>query len=153
MTLLLSTFGICIVSALFPLVNAEAYVSALAAVGDGTQVWSVAAAAGLGQTCGKLVFFQIGRSSLGWAWVRRRTDSPRWQARLARWQRRTRDNPWSVTGLVGASALLGVPPLAIVSVLAGQLRASVVLFTVAVVAGRTLRFAAVFAGVSAVDLA
>ena len=152
MTLLLGTFGVCLVSALFPLVNAEAYLGALAAVGDGSRVWAVAAVAALGQTCGKLVFFGLGRSSLSWAWVRRKTESPKWQARTATWQRRTRDNPWSVTGLIGASALLGLPPLAIISVLAGQLRASLALFAVAVFTGRTLRFAAVFAGVSAVGI-
>jgi membrane protein YqaA with SNARE-associated domain len=149
MTLLLSTFGICVVSALFPVVNAEAYVGALAAMGDASRMWSIAATAAAGQTCGKLVFFHIGRTSLNWRWVRRKTDSPKWQTRLARWQRRTHDNPWSVTGLIGVAAVLGVPPLAIVSVLAGQLRASVVMFAVAVFAGRTLRFAAVFAGISA----
>jgi membrane protein YqaA with SNARE-associated domain len=152
MRLLLSTFGICVVSALFPVVNAEAYLGALATMGDGSHLWGVAVAAGLGQTCGKLVFFHVGRSSLSWGWVRRKIDSPRWQARVARWQRRTHDNPWAVTGLIGVSALLGLPPLAIVSVLAGQLRAPVAIFAVSVFVGRTLRFAAVFAGVSALDL-
>ena len=152
MTLLLATFGICLVSAVFPVVNAEAYLGALSAVGDGSRMWAIAAAAALGQTCGKLVFFGLGRSSLGWAWVRRRTESPKWQERMAVWQRRARHGPWSVTGLIGASALVGVPPLAIVSVLAGQLRASLPVFVVAVLAGRTLRFAAVFAGISAASL-
>jgi membrane protein YqaA with SNARE-associated domain len=152
LTLLLSTFGICVVSALFPVVNAEAYLSALATVGDGSRLWGVAIAAALGQTCGKLVFFQIGRSSLGWGWVRRKIDSPTWQSRMARWQRRTQTNRWSVTALIAVSAVLGLPPLAVVSVLAGQLRASVTLFAIAVFTGRTLRFAAVFAGVSALTL-
>ena len=150
MMLLLGTFGVCLVSALFPLVNAEAYLGALAAVGDGSRVWAVAAVGALGQTCGKMVFFGLGHSSLDWGWVRRTTESPRWQARLATWQRRTQNNPLSVTGLIGASALLGLPPLAVVSVLAGQLRASLPLFVVAVFAGRTLRFAAVFGGVAAI---
>jgi membrane protein YqaA with SNARE-associated domain len=152
MTWILATFGICLVSAVFPLVNAEAYLGALAATGDGSRVWAIAAAAAAGQTCGKLVFFALGRSSLSWAWVRRKTETPRWQARMARWQGRTQDNPWSVTGLVGVSALVGLPPLAVISVLAGQLRASLPLFTVAVLTGRTLRFAAVFGGVAAVNL-
>jgi len=150
--LLLATFGICLVSALFPLVNAEAYVGAVAVAYPGAYIWSLAAVAALGQTCGKVVFYFLGRSSLNWRWVRRRIDSPRAQARLAVWQRRTHDNPWTVTGLIGVSAVLGLPPLAIISVLAGQLRASLVLFTAAVFTGRTLRFGAVFAGISAVGL-
>lgn len=152
MTLLLATFGVCLLSAVFPLVNAETYLGALAAAGHGSHIWTVAAAAAAGQTCGKLLFFALGRSSLDWAWVRRKTESPRWQARMVTWQRRTQDNPWSVTALIGASAVLGVPPLAVISVLAGQLRASLPLFTVAVLTGRTLRFTAVLAGVSAVSL-
>jgi len=150
--LLLATFGVCLVSALFPLVNAEAYVGAVAVAYPGAFLWSLAAVAALGQTCGKLVFYLLGQNSLNWRWVRRKIESPKAQARLAAWQRRTQDNPWTVTGLIGVSALLGLPPLAIISVLAGQLRAPVVLFTAAVFTGRTLRFAAVFAGIAAVGL-
>lgn len=152
MMLLLGTFVVCLVSAVFPLVNAEAYVGALAVADPEVHVWSLAAVAALGQTCGKVIFYLLGKSSLHWRWVRRRTDSPKWQARLARWQRRTHDSPWTVTGLVGISALLGLPPLAVLSVLAGQLRAPLILFTLAVFSGRTLRFAAVFAGVTAAQL-
>lgn len=150
--LLLGTFGICLVSALFPLVNAEAYVGAVAVAYPGAFLWSFAVVAALGQTCGKLLFYLLGQSSLNWRWVRRRIESPKAQARLALWQRRTHDNPWTVTGLLGASALLGLPPLAVLSVLAGQLRVSLPLFTVVVLIGRTLRFAAVFAGISAMGL-
>jgi membrane protein YqaA with SNARE-associated domain len=150
--LLLGTFGVCLVSALFPLINAETYVGALAVAEPEVQVWALAAVAGVGQTCGKLIYYFLGKSSLDWRWVRRKTDSPKWQARLAKWQRRTHDSPWTATGLVAVSAVLGLPPLAIISILAGQLRAPLVLFTVAVLTGRTLRFAALFAGVSAVHL-
>jgi membrane protein YqaA with SNARE-associated domain len=148
MLLLLSTFCVALLSALFPLVNAEAYLAALAALGEHPGTWPVAAVAATGQTCGKVLFFQLGRSSLDWQWVRRRTDTPKWQAHLARWQRRSQGNPWASTGLVGASALLGLPPLAVISVLAGQLRVSLALFTVSVFVGRTLRFAAVLGGVA-----
>lgn len=150
--LLLSTFGICLLSALFPLINAEAYVAGLAAVHEGSPLWPVALVGAFGQTFGKLAFFYLGRSSLNWGWIRRKTESPKWQARMARWQRRTQDNMWSVTGLISASAVLGLPPLAIISVLAGQLRAPVVPFVLAVFTGRTLRFAAIFAGIAAVNL-
>lgn len=151
MILLLSTFAICLVSALVPVVNAEAYLGAMAAVGVGSQLWPIALTAALGQTAGKATFFLIGRNSLDWRWVRRKTESPRWQTQLARWQRRAHDNPWSVTGLVTASALVSLPPLAIISMLAGQLRASFPLFILAVLTGRTLRFAAVFASISAIN--
>lgn len=150
--LILVTFGACLVSAVFPLVNAEAYVGAVAVAYPGSSVWTLAAVAALGQTCGKVIFYLLGRNSLSWNWVRRKIESPKAQARLALWQRRAHDNPWTVTGLIGGSALVGLPPLAIISVLAGQLRAPLVLFTAAVFTGRTLRFAAVFAGVSVIGL-
>jgi len=147
--LLLSTFGVCLLSAVFPVVNAETYVGALAAVGgDASRLWPIALIGAVGQTIGKVAFFYLGRSSLNWRWVRRKTESPKWQARMARWQRRTHQNPATVFGLVSVSAVVGLPPLAIISVLVGQLRSSIVLFVVAVFAGRTLRFAAIFAGIA-----
>lgn len=152
MLLLASTFAVCLVSALFPVVNAEAFLGASAAVGTGPAVWPIAAVAAAGQTCGKVVFFQLGKGSLRWRWVRRKTESTRWQARLQVWQRRARDNPWATTGVVGGSAVLGLPPLAVTSVIAGQLRASLLWFTVAVFTGRTLRFAAVLGGVAALNI-
>jgi membrane protein YqaA with SNARE-associated domain len=66
---------------------------------------------------------------------------------MARWQGRTQRNPATVFGLVSVSAVAGLPPLAVISVLAGQLRSSIALFVIAVFAGRTLRFAAIFGGV------
>ena len=84
--------------------------------------------------------------------MRRRTEQPKWQARLARWQRRAHDNPLTICGLVGASAVIGLPPLGIISVMAGQLRTPLAMFVLAVLTGRTLRFAAVLAGMTAIDI-
>jgi membrane protein YqaA with SNARE-associated domain len=148
--LLLSTFGVCLLSAVFPPVNAEAYLGALAAIHHGSEIWLIAVAAALGQTCGKVVFFLLGRSSLNWAWVRKKTESAKWQARLARSQAMISGNRWSATALLLASAFLGLPPLAIISVIAGQLRAPLPLFVVAVFVGRTLRFAVVLGAVAAI---
>jgi membrane protein YqaA with SNARE-associated domain len=144
--LLLTTFGICLLSAVFPLVNAEAYMGALAVTHQGSQMWLISASAAAGQTVGKIAFFLLGRSSLNWRWVRKRTETEKWQARLERWQARIHGNLWSATGLLLASAFFGIPPLAIISVVAGQLRAPLWLFTVAVLVGRTLRFVVVLGG-------
>jgi membrane protein YqaA with SNARE-associated domain len=145
--LLLSTLGVCFVSALVPLVNAEAYLGGVAALLNGTSIWALSAVASVGQMLGKLLWYQLGRSSLGWSWVRRRTSSAAWQARLGTWQRRSRGKPWLVGVLVFASAVSGVPPFAVISVLAGQLRVPVAVFLAAGLAGRLLRFAAVLGGV------
>jgi membrane protein YqaA with SNARE-associated domain len=146
-TLLASTFGICFVSALIPLVNAEAYIGGVGILSDRAGVWAVSAAAALGQTAGKVIWYYLGRSSLNWGWVRRRTESSRWQARFATWQRRTRGSPWLVSGLVFVSAVVGLPPLAILSVLAGQLALPLPFFVAACATGRLLRFAAVLGGI------
>lgn len=69
MKLILATFGYCVVSALIPIFNAEAYVGAVAAVFDNIGVWAVASAAAGGQMVGKLVYFVLGRSSIGRAHV------------------------------------------------------------------------------------
>ena len=151
MTLLAATFGICLVSALLPLVNAEAYLGGVGVLHGEAELWALAAVAGLGQMAGKLVWYLLGRSSLGWGWVRRRTESTKWQSRLETWQRRTRGNPWLVGALVFVSAVLGLPPFAVIAVLAGQLRVPLVLFFLTGLAGRVLRFAAVLGGAAWLD--
>lgn len=151
MTLLAATFGVCFVSALIPLVNAEAYLGGVGVLHDEAEVWALAAAAGLGQMAGKVVWYLLGRSSLSWGWVRRKTESTKWQSRLQTWQRRTRDNAWLVGTLVFVSAVLGLPPFAIIAVMAGQLRVPLVLFFVTGLAGRVLRFAAVLGGAAFLD--
>jgi membrane protein YqaA with SNARE-associated domain len=146
-TLLLSTLGVCFISALVPVVNAEAYLGGVGLWNEGAGVWVLAAVAAAGQMAGKVIWYFLGRSSLSWAWVRRRTESAGWQARYATWQRRTRGSPWLVSLLLFASALVGLPPFAIISVLAGQLAVPLALFAVVGFAGRWLRFAAVLGGV------
>lgn len=93
--LALSTLGVCIISALFPLVNAEAYIGAIAVAHPDQQTWWLALVAALGQTVGKTLFYFLGTNSLRWNWVRRKVESPRGRARLERWQRRTSANTWA----------------------------------------------------------
>jgi len=147
--LILLTFGYCIVSALIPVVNAEAYVAAVAVLVEDAAIWGLAVAAGAGQMVGKLVYYLIGRSSLEWRFVRKKIDSPAWQERLERWRRRIGGDPWLVGGVVLVSAVTGIPPLAIISVLAGQLRVHWALFFVVGLVGRVGRFASMLGLVGA----
>jgi membrane protein YqaA with SNARE-associated domain len=142
-TLLLTTFVVCIASALLPVINAEAYLGGISVLSNHQSLSLVAATAAFGQTVGKTGFFLLGRKSLAWPWFVRRTSSPKWQQRLARWQQRTRDNSWLAAALLALSAVVGLPPLAVLSVLAGQLKVPLSLFVVVCFAGRTLRFASV----------
>lgn len=144
---LLAVLGIGFASALVPVINVEAYLGVLAVLETTTDVWVVSLAAAVGQMAGKLVWYLLGKSSLDWGWVRRRLDTPKQQARLERWRRRTDERPVIAGGLVLVSALVGFPPFAIVAVVAGQLRMNLALFLVLGLAGRWLRFAAVLGGV------
>ncbi|MGA8208661.1 MAG: VTT domain-containing protein [Nocardioidaceae bacterium] len=138
--------GVGVLSALVPLVNIEAYLGVRGSVAGLDSVWLLGFVAALGQMLGKLVWYYLGASSLGWAWVRRRVEKPKAQERLARWRSRTHERPVVAGGLVFVSALSGFPPLAILAVVAGQLRMSVVLFFVLGLLGRWLRFSAVLGG-------
>jgi membrane protein YqaA with SNARE-associated domain len=85
----------------------------------------------------------LGASSLSWAWVRRRMETPKARARLEKWRTRTHERPLFAGALVFLSAFSGFPPFAILAVLAGQLRMNLALFFVLGLAGRWLRFTAV----------
>lgn len=139
------------VSALVPVVNIEAYLAVRAAVAGTGSVWWLAPAAALGQMAGKLVWYQVGASSLNWRWVRRKIEKPRAMARLELWRARTHERPVLAGALVLVSAVLGLPPFAVLAVVAGQLRMSLPIFLVLGLAGRWLRFAAVLAGVAWLD--
>jgi membrane protein YqaA with SNARE-associated domain len=144
----LAVLGVGMLSALVPLVNIEAYLGLRGSLLDVHGVWLLGLMAAAGQMAGKLVWYYLGASSLRWAWVARRMDTPKAQARLARWRTRTAERPVVAGGLVALSAFSGFPPFAILSVLAGQLRMRVWLFVALGLAGRWLRFSAVLGGAS-----
>jgi len=136
------------VSALVPLLNIEAYLAIREVVAEVDSVWGMALAAAVGQMLGKLVWYRIGASSLGWGWVRRRAEKPKARARLELWRARTHQRPVLAGSLVLVSALTGMPPFAVLAVLAGQLRMSLTLFMTLGLAGRWLRFVLVLGGTS-----
>jgi membrane protein YqaA with SNARE-associated domain len=145
---LLTLFALGFASALVPVINIEAYLAVRAAVTDVSSVWTLSFVAAVGQMVGKLIWYQIGASSLGWGWVRRKVEKPKAQARLALWRDRTHQRPVLAGGLVFVSALVGLPPFAVLAVLAGQLRMNLTLFLTLGLVGRWLRFVVVLGGVS-----
>jgi len=143
---LASLLGLAFVSALVPVVNIEVILAGRGSLGGMSNIWLLSLAAAFGQMLGKLVWYYLGANSLQWAWVRKRIETPKAQARLELWRTRTQQRP-VVTGLlVLASAASGFPPFAILSVLAGQLRMSLLLFFSLGLIGRWARFAAVLGG-------
>jgi membrane protein YqaA with SNARE-associated domain len=147
--LLLLAVGLA--SALFPVVNIEAYLAVRAAVGGTGDVWMLALLAAVGQMLGKLVWYRIGASLLDWSWVRRKIEQPRARARLELWRTRTHERPALAGAFVLVSALFGFPPFGILAIVAGQLKMSLVLFVSLGLAGRWLRFAGILGGVAWLD--
>ncbi len=148
MKLLLATFGVAVASALFPLINIEAYIAGVAALVTTFGIWPVSLVAAAGQAVGKVFWYEVGRSSMKWSYIQKKMESPRWQVQYDRMKTRIDDRPWVGMALLFFSATLGFPPLAIMAVLAGQLRFNRFSFYVTTFVGRTLRFAAVLGGVS-----
>ena len=142
----LGLLGVSIASALVPLINIEVYLIGLAAVSSQNHIWFLAAVGGLGQMLGKLVWYYLGANALRWGWVRRKVETPKAQAKLELWRRRTQDRPLVGASLLFASGFSGFPPFAIVAVLAGQLRMNLVIFLGVGFVSRTLRFAAFLGG-------
>jgi membrane protein YqaA with SNARE-associated domain len=143
---LLGVLAVGVASALVPLINIEAYLGVRGAVSTVEGIWLLGFVAGLGQMLGKVVWYYLGASALSWGWVRRKVERPKTQQRIDRWRTRTRERPVVSGLLVFASALTGLPPFAVVAVLAGQLRMSLPLFFVLGLLGRWLRFSAVLGG-------
>jgi membrane protein YqaA with SNARE-associated domain len=158
LTLLLGGLGYGIVSAFVPILNAEAFVLAASAGGAATASWGVVGVT-LGQTAGKVAIFVLVRKGVHRRFVRERPPRPA-RAASSRWRRTLRswsawlllqlDRPWVGGLVVFASASAGVPPLAVVAVVAGLRRTPLVVFTVAVLVGRLVRFAALAWPVAAI---
>jgi membrane protein YqaA with SNARE-associated domain len=142
-----STFLFAIASALVPILNVEAFIAGLSAIDQASGLWLLSATAGLGQAVGKIFWYEVGRSSMNWSYIRKKMESPSWRSRYDRVKTRVDRQPWTGLSVLSFSAVTGFPPLAITAVLAGQLRINRAWFYILVAVGRTLRFALVIAGV------
>jgi len=145
-TVLLATVGVCLVSAWVPVVNAEAYLGVVATQ-EPVAWWALALAATLGQMIGKIGFFLLGRQSLSWRWLARKMAQTKLE-RWVDWMTRTADaRPYASWSVLLASAAIGIPPFAVISFLAGQVRVSLTAFVVLGSVGRFVRFAGIVLGV------
>ncbi len=136
----LVSVGVGAGSALVPLINAEAYVLAAALRLARPQLVLVVLALALGQTAGKVAFFEAARRGSTWFDRHRRPEKDH------RWARRIQGAlASSRTGvpLVLTSAVVGLPPLAVVSLAAGAAGQVRWHFALACLVGRSVRFTAV----------
>jgi membrane protein YqaA with SNARE-associated domain len=136
---LLLGLGVGVGSALLPVVNAEAYGLVAGAAVAPIVAGLLALALAIGQTGGKLVLFEAGlRGSDRMAARREKARGNRWAERVRGWLSGPVSGP--VTVLAAASS--GLPPLAVVSVVAGASGQRRTTFAACCLLGRTARFAA-----------
>ncbi|WP_298802052.1 hypothetical protein [uncultured Pseudokineococcus sp.] len=165
LALLASGLAVGAVSAVSPVLPVEAYVAAVALARPTPTALAAAVAAGIGQTLGKTALLAATRSAGRSRWTRRlrerahrraaaagppdapsatTTHRARLRARAARLSRVALDHLGGRAGplVVLLSAALGVPPLLLVTVVAGASPMTYRAFVPACLLGRTVRFCA-----------
>lgn len=141
--------GLAVASAVIPVINIEAIIALAATQGDAPGSMIVAASA-VGQMTGKLLWYYGGRELERFGFVARRMNKPKAKAAMERWRARTEGRPWFAAGLLLLSSTIGIPPYAVIAVVAGALRVPVVVFLVTGLVGRGLRFWLVIGGATAI---
>jgi membrane protein YqaA with SNARE-associated domain len=151
---LLTSIGFGVVSAVVPVANAEAYVVASQVTALAGAV-PIAVGVGIGQMVGKLLLFLGVRRGREFVVFRRRGhDGPartigptraRVRALLARLLHLVGQKRWGLP-IVLLAAVVGVPPLYAVALLAGATRMPVLGFALTVLVGRVTRFVLVATG-------
>ena len=153
---LLTSVGFGTVSAVVPVVNAEAYVV-------GSQVSAIAGAVpiavgvGIGQTFGKLILFLSVRQGKNLPFVRhRRAEAARGpvgpfrakvRAAIARLLELVGQKRWGLP-IVLLAAVVGLPPLYAVALLAGATTMRTLWFALVVLVGRVTRFVLLATGLN-----
>ena len=129
-------FGLTLVSAVVPWVNAEVIVLALPTVAKSpTSLLVFLLIATAGQMTGKCFVYLAGR--------RGSRVSPRFESTVAKWRGKMEGHPSKSTALVLVSSITGIPPFYVVTLLAGALRMDFGRFLAAGTIGRLIRFGAV----------
>lgn len=137
------TFFYCLLSAIVPVANAEVYLVGVALTTDSPPLL-LALAAASGQVLGKMAFYLLGRGVIDVSRLRRHARTGgRWTARMAGVTAWCGQHPWGPSAVTLVSAAAGLPPFAVVSVLAGTLRMRWWLFALCGLVGRFVRFLAV----------
>lgn len=152
---LVTSLGFGVLSAVFPFANAEAYVIA-SQVSMVAGVLPIAVGVGVGQTVGKLVLFVSVRQGRQTGVFHRRPPESARTRRLGPARTRLRQVVRQLLVLVGTkrwglpivflAAVLGLPPLYAVALLAGATQMKLGWFALLVLVGRLGRFVLVALG-------
>lgn len=134
--LVTATFIVSLVSALFPPVNTELFLLAVAAIAKPAALPAVLLAASVGQVAGKSVYYLAGRGFVKLPLGRYKARFDEWSVRLGRSRR-------GVDLVMFSSSLWGVPPFLVVPYLAGVFKLRFHRFLFWGLLGRFLRFGAI----------
>jgi membrane protein YqaA with SNARE-associated domain len=155
----LTSIGYGVASAIFPPVNAEAYVvlSQMAAV---LGALPIAVGVAIGQTVGKLALFYSVRAGKESRFARRRRERvrtkpkgpyrQRFDAAVAWLLRLVGTKRWGLP-IVLVAAIVGIPPLYAVALVAGATQMKAYLFGLMVLIGRVTRFVLIAEGALSVS--
>ena len=136
------TYLTCLVGGFIPIVNAEVYMASLGAMQERAVLVPLVVLGTLGQMTAKTMLFLAGRGMLRLPIAR---DSERMRLVLAR----ARAWRGPIELFVFISAVAGIPPFYIVSLLGGALDLSIARFVVVGFTGRLIRFLAIAFGANA----
>lgn len=131
--LLFGIFIYCVGSGLVPVLNAEVFLLAVAAVVPPGAIVPAVLTASLGQMTAKSVLYYAGRGVLS-------IPLGKHQARLHAAGEQLNRSSLGPGGFVFVSSTTGLPPFTAVSILAGTMRLPLVLFLLTGFAGRLTRF-------------
>jgi membrane protein YqaA with SNARE-associated domain len=135
-TLWFTTFAVCVVGAFIPLVNTEIYLLSVSALSPSEFIVPLVIAATLGQMTGKVGMFYAGRGVL-------KIRKEKFRDRINNLRERLEKRPWVAKATLFSSATAGLPPLYIMSVVAGAMGMGLVSFITIGTAGRLIHFAIV----------
>ncbi|WP_026454866.1 hypothetical protein [Saccharomonospora iraqiensis] len=142
---LAATLGTGVLSAVVPVVTIEVYLVGVRATDPDVPWPALALAAAVGQMAGKMLFFYAGRGGVRLSErLRRDTDptrSRRWVTWISRFREACAERPRTAAGILFVSASLGLPPFAVIAVVAGATTMGPVRFLILGFSGRTIRFA------------
>ena len=136
------TYLTCLVGGFVPIVNAEVYMASIGAMSERAAVFPLVVVGTLGQMTAKTMLFLAGRGLLKLPVAR---DSERMRVVLAK----ARSWRGPIELFVFVSAVSGIPPFYIVSLLGGALELSVARFVIVGFTGRLIRFLVIAFGANA----
>ena len=132
----LSYFGLTVVSAMFPWVSAEVIVLSLPAVAPSkASLLFLLLTVTAGQMTGKSILYWAGRNG-------NKVVGGRAGQALSKWRLHLEARPSKAVALVLVSAVVGLPPFYLMTLLAGALRMNFLTYLAAGTAGRFVRFGA-----------